>query len=233
MAGSHVDLPQPVARQVSSVLRLRVGDHVGLFNGDGVEHDAVITEVLRLSVTVVIAEEIPTVALPNPPIQLALAMIKSDRFEWALQKATELGVDRIIPMVTAQTVISLRVDREERRRQRWTKIVVEAAEQCGRSTLPMIDPVTPYDVLLDSTGIRPVVLWEDETTTPLMSLPLSGDLPVRLIVGPEGGFTVDEIGAARSVGATTVSLGRLTLRAETAAVAAVAILVGRDLARST
>lgn len=213
---------------------MRNGDRIELFNGDGLNYSSSIVNTGRSRVTVNIDRSDPGAELPQPPLHLALAIIKSDRFEWAVQKATELGVRRIIPMVTEYCVISLRVDREERRRQRWERIVIEASEQSGRCTVPEVTQVTSFaDVIGDTSSNQPVLLWEDEPTSALTAMSFDTQRPLVILVGPEGGFSPAEIEAARGTGVSTATLGRLTLRSETAAVAAVAMLVGRDIAQAT
>jgi 16S rRNA (uracil1498-N3)-methyltransferase len=196
------------------------------------DYDAVITEPGSHQTRVEIKCCVPGVALPGPPVELALAMVRSDRFEWALQKATELGVDRVIPVSAERSVLSLQVGRDKPRYARWMKIAIEAAEQSGRSTVPLIDPVASFVDAVDTQGTaHVVVLWEDEGSVLLPTLTLDYTRPVRLVIGPEGGFTDEEVDVARRCGATTASLGPLMLRSETAAVAALAMLLSRKIAR--
>ncbi len=230
--GSRLSLPLDKSKQIANVLRLRPDDHVTLFNGDGMEYDATLREVGRGQVVAEIRAIETGTRWSDPPVELALSMIKSDRFEWALQKTTELGIHRLIPMNAERGVISLRVDRKERRRERWMKIATEAAEQSGRTDVPRIDEIQTFDDVIAPGDARVVVLWEDEEAVYLPEIALDNDRPVRLIVGPEGGFTGDEIEKAIQAGATTASLGPLTLRSETAAVAAVTILAARAYSKS-
>ncbi len=231
--GLALTLGPSQSKQIASVLRLRPDDHVTLFNGDNSNYDAVIRTSTRSAVDVEILDSVVGPAQPSPPVWLALALIKPDRFEWAVQKATELGVERIFPMESEQSVISLRVDRAERRLDRWRRIAVEAAEQSGRCTVPGIcEPVKYGDIVGEASECQPILLWEGDATTPLTSIDLD-ERPVLLIVGPEGGFSRAEIDAARANGIQLASLGPLILRAETAAVAAIAMLVGRQLAVTT
>ncbi len=228
--GLRLSIPEEQSRQIGHVLRLRTGDAISLFNGDGNDYVASIIEISRSTVTVEIDRCARGAELPGPPLHLALAMIKPDRFEWAMQKVTELGVARIIPMSTEFCVISLGVDREERRRQRWARIVTEASEQSGRCTVPEVTTVTPFEnVIAAATNAQVVLLWEGESTAPLTAMAFDRQRPLVLMVGPEGGFSPAEIEIARGAGVKTVSLGRLILRSETAAVAAVAMMVGREI----
>ncbi len=231
--GARVNLSQQQSHQVANVLRLQSGDQIVLFNGDGSEYRAVISEIDRSATAVDIVSTEVGFTLPGPPIHVALALIKSDRFEWALQKVTELGAERFIPMITEHSVISLRVDREARRRERWLKIAAEASEQSGRCTIPAIDPVVAFDDLIcriDAT--QTYLLWEEESTTALTAMRFDPDRPIVLLVGPEGGFSSAEIEMAKQAGVKTASLGHLTLRAETAAVAAAAMIVGRSISNT-
>lgn len=219
-----LSLPDQTSRQIVSVLRLRSDDDIRLFNGDGFEYTAVITEIRRGAVAVRVTRRDPGRARLMPSLTVGLALIKHERFEWALQKLTELGVDRVIPMATERTVLSFRVDRAAQRLARWQRIVTEAAEQSGRVTLPEICPVAEFaDVLAESSDARAIVLWEDEQAIDLPRL--LDDRPTLLLIGPEGGFSAAEVDLARAMGVETVSLGPLTLRAETAAVAATAMVL--------
>lgn len=230
--GAQFTLPNDQSRQIGTVLRLALGDTIALFNGDGFEYSASIVRVQRSGVEIQVEQREPGIVIPPPALHLALALIKQDKFEWALQKVTELGVARVIPMTTERSVISFSVDRAAQRSQRWQRIVVEAAEQSGRSTVPVVDPVTSFpDVLADLTDQQAVVLWEDERTVGLQTL-FGTASPLLFLVGPEGGFSLAEIALAREFGAFTASLGPLTLRAETAAVAAAAIKLAHDVSRN-
>lgn len=224
----EVLLPANQSRQISEVLRLKNGDEIRLFNGDGSEYVAIIDSNDRATTKVTVAGSQPGISLPDPSIDLALALLKADRFEWALQKVTELGVSRIVPLVTEHSVIALRVDRAERRQKRWKRIVIEAAEQSGRCTVPEIASVsTLVDLLAEPTGHQMILLWENEQRTLLSSMQFDSMRPLLLVVGPEGGFSDAELDLATHAGAATASLGKLTLRSETAAVAATAIVAGR------
>lgn len=186
----------------------------------------------RSEVAVRIERREAGIPVPAPPLHLALALIKQERFEWALQKVTELGVARLIPITTERTVISFSVDRALQRQLRWQRIAEEAAEQSGRSTVPLIEPVSSLEeVLAEESDRRVVMLWEDEQAVELLTM-IDDMCPSLLLVGPEGGFSPAEIELARQRGATTASLGPLTLRAETAAVAAAAVVLAHNVSHS-
>jgi 16S rRNA (uracil1498-N3)-methyltransferase len=225
-------LPAQTSRQIAGVLRLKPGDGILLFNGNDSEYTAEITAVRRASVVVRITRCAPGIALLVPSLAVGLALIKHDRFEWALQKLTELGVDRVIPMTTERTVLSFRVDRATQRLARWQRIVTEAAEQSGRARLPEIGPVTALeDLLAGLPDAHTIVLWEDEQAVDLPRL--FDDRQTLLLIGPEGGFSAVEVDLARERDCETASLGSLTLRAETAAVAAAAMMLEHRMNQRT
>ncbi len=225
-------LSDQTARQIANVLRLKRGDQVQLFNGDGSECTAEITDVRRGSVEVRVSQREPGLIGMRPALEIGLALIKHERFEWALQKLTELGVTRVIPLTTERTVLSFRADRAAQRLERWQRIVIEASEQSGRATLPSVEPVVEFaDLLAEPSAARTIVLWEDEQAYDLPRM--LDDRPTLLLVGPEGGFSAAEVDQAREMGAETASLGPLTLRAETAAVAAAAMMMAHRLTQET
>src|SRR5579884_4105075 len=208
---------------MSAVLRLRAGDRVVLFDGDGFDYPAVVELLSRPEATVTIEGRELAAAFPPPEITLAVSLIKPERFEWMLQKSTELGVAAIVPMECDRSVVSLQTGRAKHRSERWRRIVIEAAEQCGRATIPRLDDPLPFaSVLQAARGAPAVLLWEDERRTALAGHLRRFGVPSWLLVGPEGGFSAAEIALARSAGLGFASLGPLILRTETAAVAALA-----------
>ena len=221
--GDTVSLAPEQARQVSLVLRLGTGDPVILFNGDGLDYRATLAALGRSRANVVIDAVGTAPAYPPPAITLALAPIKAERFDWAVQKATELGVTAIVPLESERAVVSLPTGRASHRVERWRRIAVEAAEQCGRATVPRIEaPLRFEDAIWRAAAESAVLLWEDERRTTLAALPLRGLSSLWLLVGPEGGFSSTEVTLARAAGIWTATLGPLVLRAETAAIAALA-----------
>lgn len=230
LPGTRLQLPAGRARQATSVLRLRTRDHIVLFNGDGLDVPATVVAALRGSLTVELGEPYPSLMPPAPVISLALAAIKADRFDWAVQKATELGVAEIVPMETARTVVALRAgcapgaEHSAPRLERWRRIAIEAAEQCGRGDVPLVRPPCVLAEILAERPALPILLAEDEPRRGLVEVLRSPLEPVLLIVGPEGGFSPEERRLASEAGAASASLGPLVLRSETAAIAAVAFV---------
>lgn len=221
--GDLVALPPDRGRQLLRVLRAGPGEQVTLVNGDGFEYRGVLVDPRGGLATVELRERRAGVGHLSPGIDLAVALIKAERFDWIVQKATELGVRRLIPLAAERAVVSLPADRAAGRRERWRRIAIEAVEQSGRADLPDIaGPTDLRSLLAAEDPARALVLWEGEAEV-LLPAALSRPYgPVLIVVGPEGGFSDDEIALARSAGARLASLGPLTLRSETAAIAAVA-----------
>jgi 16S rRNA (uracil1498-N3)-methyltransferase len=175
-------------------------------------------------------------ARPESSLRLALAMaaLKGDRMEPVLQKATELGVAEIWPVVTFRTDAAARPALSGSRSERWERVVSSAAEQCGRAHVPLVAPTATLGDLLERTFEgRRVALLETTGHPPLASLAIDPKAPLLLLVGPAGGFEPAEAEELRAAGFLAASLGPRILRAETAAVAAVAIAQARwgDLAQ--
>jgi 16S rRNA (uracil1498-N3)-methyltransferase len=222
--GARVELPEHTAHHARAVLRLRAGAAVRVFDGAGAEFEAVLDEVSRRTVSARLRHSVAP--RPESPLHLVLAVspLKGDRMEIVLQKATELGVAEIWPVVTDRTDAAARPALRGSRGERWDRVASGAAEQCGRAVVPHVPPTTTLDGLLARPfdGAR-VVLLETPGHPPLGSLSVDASVPLLLLVGPAGGFEAAEVEALRTVGFGAASLGPRILRAETAAVAAVAI----------
>jgi 16S rRNA (uracil1498-N3)-methyltransferase len=198
-------------------LRLRAGDRVCVFDEHGREHEVVLE---RVAAGVAVGRVLITrMTSRESPLELVLlpALVKRDKMDWIVEKATELGVVHLAPVVTRHTVA--RGDHVER----WRRIARAAAKQCGRTRIPTVDPPRKLaDALVAGwPGLR-LLAWEDEPAVRLADLPARADA-VTVLIGPEGGFAGAEVAAARAAGFTTIRLGRRVLRAETAAVVATAL----------
>ncbi len=222
--GARVELPEHTAHHAREVLRLRPGAAVRVFDGAGAEFEAVLDEVTRRGVSARIRHA--TAARPESPLRLVLAVspLRGDRMELVVQKATELGVAEIWPVVTFRTDAAARPALKGSRGERWEKVASGAAEQCGRAVVPHVPPTTTLDGLLARPfdGTR-IALLETTGHPPLASRPVDPASPLLLLVGPAGGFEPAEAESLRRAGFISASLGPRILRAETAAVAAVAI----------
>ena len=209
------------------VLRVKTGDALECFDGEGRSYAG---RVIKHSSGELVVQF--DTALPEPPaalqITLAVSLIKLDRFEWMVQKATELGVDRLLPLVTARTIIRPSSAQAERRLERWRRIIRQAAEQCGRRRLPEIEAPQPFERFVEGCVGEPCILMP---TLGRQTIPLREGLAalaergaVIILIGPEGDFTPEETRLAVRRGARLVSLGALTLRSETAALATLAVV---------
>jgi len=217
-----VTLPEHTAHHAREVLRLRPGAEVSVFDGAGNEWAAVLDVVTRRQVAATVGT--PLAPRPESPLRLVLAVapLRGDRMELVIQKATELGVTEIWPVVTHRTDAAARPALRGSRDQRWERVISGAAEQCGRATVPGLASTTTLDALLARPfeGSRAALL-ETGADAPLASL--QGPQALLLLVGPPGGFEAAEAEALRTAGFVAVSLGPRILRTETAALAAVAL----------
>jgi 16S rRNA (uracil1498-N3)-methyltransferase len=227
--GDEIDLPAQAARHVQ-VLRLQPGDALTLFNGRGGEWAA---QVLRMGgrqqVTVQLAEHDTVSREAARTVTLALGMPANERMDALVEKATELGVAAIQPLQCARSVLRLAGERAERRQAHWQAVAIAAAEQSGRTRVPNIEPVCTLagwlEGLAPASGRRGVLSLSDEAS-PLASSATADDAgPWLLLSGPEGGLDGQEEAAAREAGFVPVSLGPRVLRADTAPLAALALLV--------
>ncbi|MBZ5647264.1 MAG: 16S rRNA (uracil(1498)-N(3))-methyltransferase [Acidobacteriia bacterium] len=221
VTGDRAALVEAHADHLVRVLRARVGQEFDISAGGRVRRGR-IASVTPQRVEFELAEDVPASAAPQ--IHLYLAVFKFDRFEWAVEKATELGAARIVPVIARRTDSHLAAA-AAKRAERWRRIAREAAEQSRRTSPPEIaEPVKLKAALAGAGGTR-IVLAESEQGTTLKDALASAAEPVLLAIGPEGGWTSDELRQFTESGWISSGLGPTVLRAETAAVAAVAIAV--------
>ncbi|RME97245.1 MAG: 16S rRNA (uracil(1498)-N(3))-methyltransferase [Chloroflexi bacterium] len=217
-----VTLPADAARQVRTVLRMRPGQIIMALDNSGMEFQVELTQVDKAAVCGQIVARQPAPAEPTVQLWLYQAVLKAQKFEWILQKGTELGVARFVPVITERAVVR-NPAALDKKRERWRHIIREAAEQSGRGHLPELLPAMPLaDALAESAGCdRRLMPWEEASRSNTLQNALTG-APVSTIavfIGPEGGFAPPEAAAAESAGVQLVSLGPRILRAETAALA--------------
>jgi 16S rRNA (uracil1498-N3)-methyltransferase len=209
------------------VLRLRAGDPVTLFDDSGREYDAVIDSLTESRGELTILRSYETGRDPALPITLAVGLTKGEKLDFVVEKATELGVGAIAPFSSAYSVPKLDGEKIGKRTERWRKIAVSAAKQCGRARVPEILPVCDFRELIDQprTETLKIIFWEKETDRSLQQIFDTHRAPKALLlaIGPEGGFATEEAKAAASKNFLTVQIGRRILRAETAALAALAL----------
>ncbi len=220
--GKTLRLPEGPARHLIQVLRLGVDDRLKVFDGDGRDYGARVSAVGRPGVILDIGEPGAPESEPALAIALALGISRGERMDYAIQKAVELGVAQIRPLFTERSMVQLAGERLERRLAHWQGVLIGACEQSGRRRLPRLAPALTYADWV--AGAPPGVLMLDpESPQPLVRLSRPTG-PVTLLVGPEGGLSPKERDLARARGIVGVRLGPRILRAETAPLAAIAVL---------
>jgi 16S rRNA (uracil1498-N3)-methyltransferase len=230
VSGQVVDLPPTTARHVQ-VLRMQPGHTLTLFNGEGGEFSAEVQHMGRSDVRVVVGEHRDVECESAVQVHLAVGMPANERMDWLVEKATELGVHRITPLMTERSVIRLTGERAEKKQAHWQAVAASASEQCGRNRVPVIDMPERLDAWLArqnaQVDVVHGVLSLHASTQPLNALRDGAAGSTKswvLLNGPEGGLTDAEDAAARAKGFVALSLGERVLRAETAALGALALL---------
>ncbi len=219
-----VTLTADEARHLREVLRLKPGDEVSVFDGEGKEFRARVAQARRESAELDLDEAIEP-ARPESPLRitLAVALLKGEKFDLVVQKATELGVTRIVPLITRYADIKLRDESDASKRvARWQRIALEAAKQSGRAVVPTIDTPTPCGSVLSASN--PCLLFSEKNGHGLTQIDTDA---VTAVIGSEGGWSDEELDQARAAGAQIITLGGRILRAETAAITAAALLQHR------
>lgn len=224
--GLELPLPDTAAQHAVRVLRLAVGDRLMLFNGDGKQYPARLQQVAaRATIARVEAVESPT-RESALRVTLVQAMARGEKMDWIVQKATELGVARVVPVVSARSEVKLDAARSGKRLEHWRAITIAACEQSGRNRVPQIDApaaLAAAVATLDATTDGGRWWLHPASDTRIRDIALS-TLQTTLAVGPEGGFADNDIDTLRLAGFQPLSLGPRILRTETAGLAALAAL---------
>ena len=223
---NSIELPPDKSCHAISVMRCKTGDDLTVFDGRGRSYLARISGIQKKSVLLDIIEELaPDV---ESPLNLVLCqgILKGEKMDLVVQKTTELGINKIVPLISARCQV-----RETRRTKRWRKIAEEASEQCGRSVVPEISEPQAFgdffEKIIPAAAPKGIIFWEKGGIAPdealdKAGLPIEG--PLILCIGPEGGFERAEVDVAEARGFIRTTLGRRTLRADTAAITAVALV---------
>ena len=224
----EITLPQEVSRQIARVLRLEVGSQIMVLDGSGDEYTLNLVQVSPDSVVGKIVKKEPSQGEPRTNVHMFLALTQRERFEWMLQKCTEIGVVSFTPLVTARSLVQ-RTGEVEGKYGRWQKIIQEAAEQSHRGKLPQLNQTLTFSEFVkrplksSTTGL---FFWEEEGDNALKTVLESvKNTEINLVIGPEGGFTQEEAAAVTEVGYISVSLGKRILRVETAAMIAAGLVL--------
>ncbi len=220
--GATVALSERAVRHVAA-LRLREGDPVVLFNGDGHESAATLVGIDRRGAACLVQSRRAVDRESPLAVHLAQGVCAGDRMDLVLQKATELGVASLQPLVTARSIVRLSTERRGRRETHWQNVVIAACEQCGRNRLPAVEPTVAFAEFLARPareGARVLLVPEGETTLRA----LAPRAPLTVLIGPEGGLAPEERALALAAGFSAVRFGPRILRTETAPLAALAAL---------
>jgi 16S rRNA (uracil1498-N3)-methyltransferase len=216
-------------RYVKSVLRMKKGDRLMLFDGSGRECETLISRITKDAFVL----EVTKRCTPREKgifITLMQSLPKANKMDFIVQKATELGVGRIVPFLSSRSVPRLSTEKAGHKVMRWRNIAVEAARQCGRANVPGIDEFLSYEEALTQTDNESLnmIFWEEETGKGVRDILTDrrhdGVKAISFIVGPEGGFAKEEVARAAEKGFVSVSLGRQVLKVETAALTILSIV---------
>lgn len=225
------ELPDATAHRLRNVLRVRAGEELVLFDGAGVDARVRIDEMTARAVSVSVIERMDSAAEPRVRVHLYQSIAKGERFEWLLEKGTELGVARFVPLIAARSVV--KTGAEAGRFERWRRIIIEAAEQSGRGAVPEIDAPQGFEqALRDAPGVRLLPYEHAGEAAPDIQAALTADIDalfalaeVSVFVGPEGGWEEREVELARSSGVAIVTMGARVLRSETAGLVAATLVM--------
>ncbi|AMG30168.1 16S rRNA (uracil(1498)-N(3))-methyltransferase [Grimontia hollisae] len=219
----RVALSDDAANHVGRVLRMQAGQEVLLFDGSGAEFPAVIAESGKKSVTVDVAERVERSIESPLDLHLGQVISRGDKMEFTIQKSVELGVNVITPLISERCGVKLNADRFDKKWQQWQKIAIAACEQCGRNIVPEVRPVMSLDAWMQEPfdGLKLNLHPRAKYSINTLPEPVSR---LRLLIGPEGGLSSEEIARTRKFGFEETLLGPRVLRTETAALTAITAL---------
>lgn len=229
ITGERIIIEGEEAHHIIDVMRLGEGDDVVVFDGEGTEYAGKIVQVAsnRKSLQVLTIETRDSSSDLSVKITIAQSIPKKEKMDYIMQKATELGVHSIIPIITDRTIVRPRDKSSSKKVSRWSKITLEAAKQCGRSDVPLIDEIIKFSALKDIFDNYELVLFaclSDDTVSLKEAIPKSPPENILIVIGPEGGFSPKEISSARSKGVKMVSFGKRVLKSDTAGLFALSVL---------
>ncbi len=224
--GELVTLSGEDARHISRSLRMAVGEGLTLCDGAGMDYSGVLREMDGQTVTVQILSRQPCQTEPSVFVRLYQALPKADKMEWIVQKAVELGVGEIVPVLTERCISRPDEKTLSKKRDRWQKIAAEAAKQCGRGRIPPLRPLLRFSAAAKELGqMEKGLLLYEKGGQPLREALRAPAQQIGMMVGAEGGFSSEEADEAARLGVRAVSLGSRILRCETAPLAALSALM--------
>ncbi|MGA8943123.1 MAG: 16S rRNA (uracil(1498)-N(3))-methyltransferase [Thermoactinomyces sp.] len=224
---THVCLTGDEVHHIKNVMRNRPNDRLLVCCGDGYDYVCVIEKINSRQIDCRVVDKFPSQGEPQTRITIAQSLVKGDKFEWIVQKGTEIGASSFQPFQSARSIVKINAQKEKKKRDRWQRIAKEAAEQSHRGKVPAVMPVLSWSALLDEMEKYPLALIAYEKGGAPLNQVVSEfrEEAILLVVGPEGGFTEEEIHEARARGAVPVTLGPRILRAETAPLVALSCLL--------
>ncbi len=226
-----IRITEPLLRHLRDSLRLQPGEPLTLTDYEGMRYRTEIVQVTPKAIEARILETESAPAKASPTVVLAQALLKGEKMDWVIQKSTELGIGRLVPLLARHSVMKLKQDRVDHQRARWERIALEAAQQSERWDVPVIEePATLPELLTRYADCESKhILAERSTADPLNRIPLptNADTRILLMIGPEGGWDETEINQAMEQGCRPLTMGLKILRAETAAIAAISIVQAR------
>lgn len=225
----YIIITGPDVNHIARVLRLGAGDCLTVLDGRGTLYEAVIKRAGKDEVLCAIEKRSKVKSTPSLRLTLVQGIPKGDKMDLIVQKGAELGVSRVIPLISQRVVVKLEGDKSGKKRERWQRIALEAAKQCRRPDVPEVAEPAGWDrVLANLPGeVLALMPWEEENALSLREV-LMGNTPqedVFVFIGPEGGFTADEVEQARARGVRPVTLGPRILRTETAGLAVLTMIL--------
>lgn len=221
--GDTIALEERAAHYLLQVLRMKVGRELLLFNGDGNSYQAVVSAASRRDISCEITQASgDRQGEPSLAVELAIGISKGDRMDTVIQKATELGVSRIIPLRTTRVDVKLDSEREQKKWRHWQQVMISACEQCGRNSLVELTPIQTLEEWLERCQAELKLVLQPHDEAPLYAHQKPAN--IALLVGPEGGLAGNEIRRSQDSGFAPLRLGPRVLRTETAPLAALSIL---------
>lgn len=226
--GDEIELDENDSHYLRNVLRLKSGEAVKLFGTAEFEYDSVVVDAAAKPLKIKVVDKVAASRDEALKITLAQSLPKMDKMDLIVQKATELGASAIVPFVSSRSVPVLTPPKAKQRRERWQKIALEAAKQCRRPDVPEVGPVVAFDEMLEipAADSFKIIFWEEEGGTTIKCLLKSrpSERNLFIVIGPEGGFSAEEVEHAKGRGFVSVSLGKQVLKTETAGMTVLSII---------
>ena len=213
------------AHHIARVLRMQVGDALTLCDAHGLDYECEITAIDDGEVVLRVRDRVASVTEPTTAVTLYQGLPKSEKMEWIIQKCVEIGITRIVPVAMSRCVVKLDAKDAAKKRERWQKIAAGAAEQSGRGIIPEIDAPLSFSEMLIALKNEYTITFYEGGGDSLATLVNENTRSVSIVIGPEGGFSLEEIEKLRQNGAHIATLGKRILRCETAPLVALAVIM--------